>query len=86
MRSSTARRWSSTYAWSLDGDPSIADGRIVSVTTGLAASDPGYCRTDMGAPCAPFSAAKGAEVSIMLATLDQEGPTGRWFFQREPKA
>lgn len=48
-------------------------------------ADPGYCRTDMGAPFAPFSAAEGADVSIYLATLDPDGPTAGWFFQRQLK-
>jgi len=49
------------------------------------ASDPGYCRTEMGAPFAPFSASEGAEVTIHLATIDENGPTAGWFFQRLPK-
>jgi NAD(P)-dependent dehydrogenase (short-subunit alcohol dehydrogenase family) len=36
-------------------------------------------------PGAPFSAEQGAAVSIYLATLDEAGPTGSWFFMNEPK-
>jgi NAD(P)-dependent dehydrogenase (short-subunit alcohol dehydrogenase family) len=47
------------------------------------ASNPGFCRTAMGAPDAPLSAAEGADVSVFLATLPDDGPHGRWFSQRQ---
>ena len=50
------------------------------------ASHAGYCRTDLGAAFAPFSVAEGVDVTIHLATIDEDGPTGGWFFQRAPKA
>jgi len=49
------------------------------------AADPGYCRTDMGSPFASFSAVDGADVTIYLATLDDDGPGAGWFFERLPK-
>lgn len=48
------------------------------------AADPGYCRTEMGSPDAPLSAAEGADVSIFLATLPDDGPNGEWFSRRQP--
>ena len=39
------------------------------------ATCPGHCRTDMGGPDAPRSAAEGADTALWLATRD-EGPTG----------
>ena len=39
------------------------------------ATCPGHCRTDMGGPDAPRSAAEGADTAVWLACRD-EGPTG----------
>ncbi|HWG94567.1 MAG TPA: dehydrogenase, partial [Mycobacteriales bacterium] len=36
---------------------------------------PGHCRTDMGGPDAPRSAAEGAATAVELACRD-DGPTG----------
>jgi NAD(P)-dependent dehydrogenase (short-subunit alcohol dehydrogenase family) len=47
------------------------------------AADPGFCRTGLGAPDAPLSAAEGAEVSIFLATLPDDGPQGQFVSGRE---
>ncbi|MEL6373653.1 MAG: SDR family NAD(P)-dependent oxidoreductase [Pseudomonadota bacterium] len=43
------------------------------------AYSPGWLRTAMGAPEAPFSADEGAETALWLATLDGSGPTGKFF-------
>lgn len=40
---------------------------------------PGWCRTDMGGPEAPRSAEQGAEGIFWVATLPDNGPTGRLF-------
>lgn len=45
--------------------------------------DPGWVRTDMGGSSAPRSVAEGAEAIVWLATLPDEGPTGRFFHDRE---
>ncbi|WP_394822246.1 SDR family NAD(P)-dependent oxidoreductase [Pendulispora albinea] len=40
---------------------------------------PGWMRTDMGGPDAPFSAEEGAETAFYLATLPRGGPQGGFF-------
>jgi NAD(P)-dependent dehydrogenase (short-subunit alcohol dehydrogenase family) len=40
---------------------------------------PGWVRTDMGGPNATRSVEKGAETAVWLATLPDDGPTGRFF-------
>lgn len=44
---------------------------------------PGWCRTPLGGPEAPRSAATGAETIVWLATLPKSGPTGGFFHDRE---
>ena len=48
------------------------------------AVDPGWVRTDMGGRSAPRSIEKGVETTIWLATLPDDGPTGRFFRDRRP--
>jgi NAD(P)-dependent dehydrogenase (short-subunit alcohol dehydrogenase family) len=46
------------------------------------AANPGYCATDLNANTGFRSAAEGAEVSVHLATLPDDGPTGTfWGFR-----
>jgi len=45
---------------------------------------PGWVRTDMGGQGAPRSVEEGADTAVWLATLDDEGPTGGFFRNREP--
>jgi NAD(P)-dependent dehydrogenase (short-subunit alcohol dehydrogenase family) len=40
------------------------------------AANPGYCATDLNGRSGFRSAAEGAEVSVTLATLPGDGPTG----------
>jgi NAD(P)-dependent dehydrogenase (short-subunit alcohol dehydrogenase family) len=47
------------------------------------ATCPGHCRTDMGGPEAPRSAAEGADTAVWLACRD-EGPTGLLWEDRRP--
>lgn len=47
---------------------------------------PGHIRTDMGGPEAPRSVEQGADTAVWLATLPDDGPTGQFFFEREPIA
>jgi len=46
------------------------------------AVDPGWVRTDMGGKSAPRSVEQGAETAVWLATLPEDGPTGRFFRDR----
>ena len=45
---------------------------------------PGWAKTDMGGPNAPRSAAQGADTAVWLATLPDGGPTGGFFYDRQP--
>jgi NAD(P)-dependent dehydrogenase (short-subunit alcohol dehydrogenase family) len=45
---------------------------------------PGHIRTDMGGPDALRSVEQGADTAVWLATLPDGGPTGQFFFEREP--
>jgi NAD(P)-dependent dehydrogenase (short-subunit alcohol dehydrogenase family) len=46
------------------------------------AANPGYCATDLNGNTGFRSAAEGAEVSVHLATLPDDGPTGTfWGFR-----
>ncbi len=45
---------------------------------------PGHIRTDMGGPHAPRSPEQGADTAVWLATLPDGGPSGQFFFEREP--
>nr|WP_042187030.1 SDR family oxidoreductase [Kibdelosporangium sp. MJ126-NF4]CEL17758.1 short-chain dehydrogenase/reductase SDR [Kibdelosporangium sp. MJ126-NF4]CTQ91018.1 short-chain dehydrogenase/reductase SDR [Kibdelosporangium sp. MJ126-NF4] len=43
------------------------------------AADPGYCATDLNGHRGYRTAAQGAAISVKLATLDDDGPTGGFF-------
>lgn len=45
---------------------------------------PGRVRTDMGGKDAPSSVEEGADTAVWLATLDQDGPNGQFFRDRQP--
>jgi len=45
---------------------------------------PGWVRTEMGGPEAPRSIEEGADTAIWLATLPDDGPTGGFFYERQP--
>lgn len=45
---------------------------------------PGWVRTAMGGDHAPLSVAQGADTSVWLATLADDGPTGGFFRARKP--
>jgi NAD(P)-dependent dehydrogenase (short-subunit alcohol dehydrogenase family) len=49
------------------------------------AASPGYTRTDMS-PDATRSVAEGADTPVWLATLPDDGPTGGFFYERQPLA
>ena len=46
--------------------------------------DPGWVRTDMGGRSAPRSVQQGADTTVWLATLPDNGPTGGFFRDRRP--
>jgi len=48
------------------------------------AVDPGWVRTDMGGRSAPRSPQEGADTIVWLATLPDDGPTGKFFRDRRP--
>lgn len=48
--------------------------------------DPGWVRTDMGGRSATRSVSEGADTIVWLATLPDDGPTGRFFHDRKPIA
>lgn len=47
-------------------------------------ADPGWVHTDMGGPTAPRSPQKAAEDIVWLATLPENGPSGKFFFDKKP--
>jgi len=46
---------------------------------------PGWLKTDMGGPSAPLNAKDGTETIIWLATLKDDGPSGGFFHEKQPK-
>lgn len=45
---------------------------------------PGWVRTEMGGANAPLDLAESTDTIIWLATLPDDGPTGGFFYRREP--
>lgn len=43
---------------------------------------PGWVKTDMGGEEAPLSPDDGADTAVFLATLPDDGPTGKFFYER----
>ena len=50
------------------------------------AMHPGWIRTDMGGPTAPGTVVEAADTAVWLATLPDDGPSGGFFFERQPMA
>ncbi|WP_262421923.1 SDR family oxidoreductase [Bacillus aquiflavi] len=47
---------------------------------------PGRVQTDMGGSDAPSTVEEGADTAVWLATLNEEGPNGGYFRNRQPIA
>lgn len=45
--------------------------------------NPGWVKTDMGGPGATLSPDQGADTAVYLATLPDDGPWGRFFYERK---
>ncbi|WP_186075184.1 SDR family oxidoreductase [Burkholderia gladioli] len=50
------------------------------------AADPGYVATDLNDHAGPRTVEQGATPAVRLATLDEDGPTGRFFDEYGPQA
>jgi NAD(P)-dependent dehydrogenase (short-subunit alcohol dehydrogenase family) len=81
----------STYApaYSMSKSALNAFTRILAATyrdSGVLANvvDPGWVRTEMGGQSAPRSIQEGADTTVWLATLPDNGPTGGFFRDRRP--
>jgi NAD(P)-dependent dehydrogenase (short-subunit alcohol dehydrogenase family) len=44
--------------------------------------NPGWVKTDMGGPGARLTPEEGADTALFLATLPDDGPSGRFFYER----
>jgi NAD(P)-dependent dehydrogenase (short-subunit alcohol dehydrogenase family) len=56
----------------------------VPATVKVNAVSPGWVRTRMGGPAAPRAVEQGAASVVRLATLGDDGPTGRMFYDDQP--
>jgi NAD(P)-dependent dehydrogenase (short-subunit alcohol dehydrogenase family) len=59
-----------------------AKGKDLKVNT----MHPGWVRTDMGGNSATRDVKEGADTIVWLATLNQDGPSGGFFYDRKPMA
>ena len=57
-----------------------AEGSPVKVNS----ADPGYCATDLNGHSGPRTVEQGAGVTVRLATLPANGPTGGFFDEDGP--
>jgi NAD(P)-dependent dehydrogenase (short-subunit alcohol dehydrogenase family) len=62
----------------------VSAARALGPTVKVNAAGPGWVRTRMGGPGADRSVEEGADTPVWLATLDNDGPTGGIFRDRQP--
>jgi len=62
----------------------VATARTLPGTVKVNAMCPGWVRTRMGGTAATKSPEEGADTAIWLATLCDDGPTGKFFRDRKP--
>ncbi len=62
----------------------VATARTLPGTVKVNAMCPGWVRTRMGGTAATKSPEEGADTAIWLATLGDDGPTGKFFRDRKP--
>jgi NAD(P)-dependent dehydrogenase (short-subunit alcohol dehydrogenase family) len=63
----------------LNGIVSLVAKELAGTDILINAYSPGWLKTDMGGPDAPFTAHEGAETAIYLATLPTGGPSGKFY-------
>jgi NAD(P)-dependent dehydrogenase (short-subunit alcohol dehydrogenase family) len=63
----------------LNGIVALAAKELAGTDILVNAYSPGWLKTDMGGPDAPFTAEEGAETALYLATLPKGGPSGKFF-------
>ncbi|MEL7151657.1 MAG: SDR family NAD(P)-dependent oxidoreductase [Pseudomonadota bacterium] len=61
----------------------VASAREAPAGVKINAMCPGWVRTRMGGPSANLSPEEGADTGIWLATLPEDGPTGKFFRRRQ---
>jgi len=61
----------------------VASAREAPAGVKINAMCPGWVRTRMGGPSANLSPEEGADTGVWLATLPEDGPTGKFFRRRQ---
>jgi NAD(P)-dependent dehydrogenase (short-subunit alcohol dehydrogenase family) len=68
----------------LNGVTRILAAELADTNIKVNSACPGWVRTAMGGPTAPRTPAEGADTIVWLATLPDDGPSGRFFRDRQP--